>query len=205
MRTRLLAALFLTLVFVVPASAQTTIDNTTFSSAVVSSTTNTISLTSVTCTGCTFGGGTWIYADQELMVVSPSYTSGTTNIPVSRGRENTVPSLHTTTAKVWVGPAPRFRVVDPPTGSCNKVGGPGANGFYPWINISNGYRWLCDNGQNINTSTVLWRATIPVTINGQAGSDATGDAALHQPSWIDTRHATVIARLERFASGLFAW
>jgi len=194
LRILLLSAALL-VVGVWPASAQTTIDNTNFSSA-VNATQTTVSISSATCTNCTFGNGTWLYVDEEVLVVAPSYTSGTSNIPVLRGRANTFPAAHTTSAKVFVGPPQRFRVVDPPAGACNKV----AEAYYPWINVASGYRWLCDNGQNANTA-VVWRAAVPWGLT--ASSDAVG--ALHLPAFYEQKPTSVIARLEAALDRFFAW
>lgn len=198
----LFRSLFVVLVLaalVAPVSAQTTIDNTTFSTAVSSTTTNLVSLASVTCTNCTFGRDTWIYADTELMVVTGAYTSGASNIPVLRGQKGTRAGFHTTTAKVWVGPATRFQTNDPPGGACNKKSGPGTNGFYPWINVSNGYRWLCDNGQDVNTSTQLWRAVTPV--GPGAPSDATAKLSLPAPK----EDRGLVAEVRAYVAEFFAW
>lgn len=192
--TRLLATVSILCLLAGTASAQSTINSTTFSSAVTSVTTNLINLTSVTCTGCTFGSGTWVYADQELMVVTGAYVSGTTNIPVVRARGNTVPSFHSATVKVFVGPATRFQSVDPPYGACLKTN----VAFLPWININNGYRWTCDNGA-ATLSTQQWRAAVPWTLT--FASDIIGK--LYQP--FDKPSASVVARMEAAASAFFRW
>lgn len=202
---RAVVAVFVTLLLSTSVAAQTTIDNTVFTTAVSSTTANTVSISSATCTSCTFGSGTWLYVDQELMIVTGQYVSGTTNIPVLRGQRNTYPSFHTTTAVVWVGPPGRFRVTDPvPLGGGTNTGSIGACnktqiGWYPWINISNGYRWLCDNGQNAVTA-ILWRAA--VVFNFTANSDATGELRL--PPGIEPP-ASFMARLEAAATALMRW
>lgn len=190
MLTRAVVAVFVTLLLADSVAAQTAINNTVFSTAVTTTTTGQVSISSATCTGCTFGGGTWLYADGEVMIVAGSYVSGTTNIPVLRGQRNTVPARHTILAKVWVGPAGRFHVVDPPYGSCNKATD---TPFYPWINIANGFRWLCDNATATNYA-VIWRATVPWQMANP--SDAT--SKLQPPRW---EPEAILTRLER----VFAW
>lgn len=140
-----------------PVSAQVTINSTTFSTA-VTATDTTVSLTATTCTGCTFGAGTNIWVDGETMVVAGSYTSGSTNVPVLRTNQR---ANHNTAAVVFLGPAGRFQSVDPPAGACIKT----TLAFHPWLNRTNGYEWICDNGQSIVTA-VNWRALVPYTLTG---------------------------------------
>lgn len=163
---RAAAALIVGLLLTVSASAQTTINSTTLSAA-VTPTATTITLASVTCTNCTFQAGTRIFVDLELMQVGGSYVSGTT-VPVQRGVNGTQVAAHVSGATVYLGSPERFSTVNPPNGACNKYV-QNVNGFYPWINISNGYLWLCDNGQNAYTA-VLWRALVPYAIGTQAAS-----------------------------------
>lgn len=151
------------LLLAVPASAQVTIDSTTLSAA-VSPTDTQVTLGSVTCTGCTFGAGTTIYVDLEQMLVSGSYTSGTT-VPVIRAGRT---GAHVSGAVVKVGPASRFQANDPPVGACNKT--LQGNGFYPWINMLTGGEWLCDNGSATAYTAVLWRVLYPYAIGTQAAS-----------------------------------
>ncbi len=157
------AALIALLLLAVPAFAQTTINSTTLSAA-VSPTATTVSIGSASCTGCTFGAGTTLYVDTEQIIVAGSYTSGTSNIPVIRQRNE----AHVSGATVFVGPANRFAKADPPIGACNKVV-QNVNGFYPWFNMLTGGEWLCDNGQNAYTA-VLWRVLYPYAIGTQAAS-----------------------------------
>lgn len=158
--TALAASLFI--LSTVPASAQVSIDSPTLSAAVAPNATQ-ITLSSVTCTGCTFGPGTTIYVDTEQMLVGPNYVSGTT-VPVIRTKAS---AAHVNAAVVFVGPGNRFQSADPPVGACNKV--TQGNGFYPWINIQTGAEWLCDNGQNAYTA-VIWRVLYPYAIGTQAAS-----------------------------------
>ena len=149
---RVFTALSLLGLLVGSADAQTTINSTTLSAAVAAADT-VVTVGSITCTSCTFGPGTVIFVDLEVMTVAGSWVSGATNIPVIRTNQR---ANHVNAAVVYIGPPNRFQRIDPPIGTCNKFVYP----FYPWLNISNGYEWLCDNGQNAYTA-VTWRALIP--------------------------------------------
>lgn len=151
------AAVIVGLFLTHPALAQVTINSTTFSSNVAASD-GVVNLTSTTCTSCTFGSGTLIWADGETMTVSGSYVSGSTNIPVTRTNQR---ANHNTAAVVFLGPPNRFQRVDPPAGACIKT----TLLAYPWLNLTNGYEWLCDNGLN-QVSAVNWRALVPWTLTG---------------------------------------
>lgn len=50
-----------------------------------------------------FAAGYFIKIDDEVMQVTKSYTSGSTTVPVLRGREQSVQSAHVTKAAVTVG------------------------------------------------------------------------------------------------------
>lgn len=162
---RSLVVLATVLLSTATAFAQTTVPSTTLSSAITSATSAVanITLTSVTCTGCTFGADTLIYIDHEAMRVTRAYTSGTT-VPVQRGTDGTRPALHSNAAVVYYGPATWFhgaaaggQAGDPSYGRCIR----NQQTFLPWINISTGWVWLCDN--------VQWRATVvdAVTFNSR--------------------------------------
>lgn len=145
------------------AVAQTTIDSTTFSSA-VSPTATVVTLGSITCTGCAFGPGITLWANTEQMIVSGAWVSGATNIPVIRQRA----AAHVSGATVFLGPATRFQKADPPIGACNKT--LQGNGYYPWLNLVTGAEWLCDNGSATAYTAVLWRVLYPYAIGTQAAS-----------------------------------
>lgn len=161
---RLLGLLIALLWLAVPASAQTLIDNTTLSAAI--STPNastpqpatTVSIASVTCTGCTFGRETVLYVDLEVMQVTAGYTSGTTGIPVTRGAMGTRAAAHANASVVFVGPPARFHQSagfpnggDPPAGLCVPTSD--YQGFRPWVNVSTGGVWVCDG------NPLRWRVT----------------------------------------------
>lgn len=160
-----LSALF-ALVLMGSASAQTTLNSTTWSSA-VSPTQTSVVLASVTCTNCTFAAGIRLWADLEMMQVAGSYVSGTT-VPVIRGVNGTQVAAHASGATVFLGPGERFATRDPPNGPCNRFI-QNVNGYYPWHNITTGGEWLCDNGQN-NFNAVLWRVIYPYAIGTSAAS-----------------------------------
>ncbi len=147
-----------------PLHAQTIIDNTTFSAALTGTGTpqlpfeTRVSLTAITCTGCTFGNQTIIFVDREAMQVTGAFVSGATNIPVTRGALGTIPSPHNTSATVFLGPPARFHTQaggslqggDPPFGSCVRT----AQLFLPWINLITGNVWSCDlSGKWIGTNS----------------------------------------------------
>lgn len=127
--------------------AQQTIDNTTLSAA-MSDTARTLTLAATTCTTCTFGPDILIYVDQEAMRVTGQYVSGST-VPVTRGTDGTRAKVgnHASGAVVLYGPADRFKAVDPTPGACTRS----SQQWLPWMNISNGLSWSCDN--------VNWYAT----------------------------------------------
>lgn len=162
-----LAGLFLA----INAQAQTTIDNTTFSTALTGIGTQAnpyetvVSLTATTCTGCTFGAQTMLFAGRELMQVMGNYVSGSTNIPVRRGVQGTPTGPHSTSETVFVGPPIRFRGVgtvgaqlgDPAGDSCVKSN----YAFTPWINVSNGNIWVCsliNKWLGSNTAPLTWNS-----------------------------------------------
>lgn len=158
--------------FSTPASAQTAIDNTTLSAAVTNSQ-QFVTLAAVTCTGCTFakGNNIVIYVDLEAMCMNDSYVSGTT-VPVTRGCLGTVAAAHSVSNLgvnnvVYYGPQNRFHQAagggatggNPPFGNC----APRTQYlFLPWINISNGLEWVCDN--------VNWRSLSIISTNGSTPS-----------------------------------
>lgn len=169
-----LMGLVLALGHVTPSGAQTLIDNTTLASALTGTGTpqspfeTRIALTSVTCTGCTFGAQTIIFVDREAMQVTGAYTSGTTNIPVMRGAFGTQPSPHTTAAKVFVGAPIRFhgmpggdiRGGNPPFGACTRT----TQSFLPWINIQNGEVWSCDVSAGGTPAQGVWIGTAVMSL-----------------------------------------
>jgi hypothetical protein len=162
MKKTLLFALAFVALSLQPVWAQATIDSTTLSAAVQPTATQVV-LASVTCTGCTFGPGITLYVDTEQMRVAPTYVSGTT-VPVIR----TKAAGHANAAVVFVGPNNRFGQSDPPVGLCNKFV-QNNNGFHPWINLTTGAEWICDNGVN-QFGTAVWRVLYPYAIGTQAAS-----------------------------------
>ncbi len=144
-------------------SAQIAVDNTTLTTTITAAD-RVVVLGSVTCTGCTFGPGAVIFIDSEAMRVAGSYVSGTT-VPILRAQFGTKAAAHLTSIPpygaqvVYYGPAIRFPTVDPSPGSCR----PRTQWqFLPWINVTNGLFWLCDNYN--------WRSLSLVTFNNVAPS-----------------------------------
>lgn len=148
----LLAVVLATGVFLTtPLTAQTTLSNTTWASA-VSQTTTTVSVTSA----ATMAVGDLIYSDHEAMVITA--ISGTT-ITVQRGMEGTSPAPHRNASIIFSGVPDRFYVNDPPFGDCS----PRASiRFLPWINVRTGTLWTCDgaNWRATNTLFLTFNSTI---------------------------------------------
>ncbi len=159
--------------FAAPAAAQIAIDSTTLSSNLSATATN-VTIGSVTCTSCgTIPTSNYvIYIDSEALCVTGAYGNSTsTTLPVTRGCLGTVAAAHVTSklgvnTVVFFGPSVRFHQGsvsfpgsgDPPLGSCTRS----ANQYLPWINVSNGIEWVCDN--------VNWRALVNYNVNGTAPS-----------------------------------
>lgn len=154
----------LLLITAAPALAQVAIDNTTLTNAITINQT-TVTLGAITCTSCTFGPGVIIYIDNEAMEVTNAWVSGASNIPVRRGSNGTAPAAHRASATVYYGPPIRFHEsaadrsrADPPIGACTRA----SQAFLPWINMSTGGFWLCDNTN--------WRVLYNYNVNGTAAS-----------------------------------
>lgn len=151
---RIITALTLVFGLASVSQAQVVINNTTLSAAVTSTSTNTITLASVTCTGCTFGPDTVIFVagsnSREAMVVTGQYAAGggSLTIPVRRGQLGTVASVHSSGAVVYVGPANRFKLAATGTPGNGDPQGPcgtrASQPFLPWINVLSGNIWNCD-------------------------------------------------------------
>ena len=120
-------------------SAQTLLTFTSFSSAVTSTSTTTVAVTSAT--GIT-AGSTALFANGEMMFVNA--VNGTT-LSVGRGYFGTRAVTHSTTNVVWVGPPNAFQFANPegyPAGTCTR-----SNQLYlPWINTYSGQISDCLGG-----------------------------------------------------------
>lgn len=140
---RLAAALVLGLLLTVGASAQTSLNTTTVSTAIPDATTRTLVVASAT--GAT-AATTAAFVDGELMAITA--VSGT-SLTVNRGSGSTRARAHAANAFVYIGPLVAFTTVDQ-GGSCTA-----ANQQYtPSINISNGNLWTCTT----TTSGSSWMA-----------------------------------------------
>lgn len=127
----------------VPVTAQTLLNNTTISAAVVKGQ-RTIPLTSAANV-----------AVNDLIVfpgVKPEAArivaiNGTV-MTVIRGVSGTADADHASSSRVFTGPEQRFQRVDPDTGgACTR-----ANIQYlPWVNLQNGMVWTCNGGVTPNT------------------------------------------------------
>lgn len=136
-----------------PARAQTVLNRTTLSAAVVQPSqgapANLVSLTSLSNVAV----NDMLWVDLELMqIVAPLPTSGTT-VQVRRGIAGTTPSAHANASTVTTGPGNRFHPQDPPSGTCS-VSSPGGQQYSPWINTSNGNVWVCRTGGTWNGTNI---------------------------------------------------
>lgn len=123
----------LTLALVAPAWAQTSLTETTVSTAMTASQ-NYIILASAT--GVVPGGG--IYVDREFMRVGSGYTSAAgTRIPVIRGAKAV---KHAASVPVYVAPAAAFVTKDY-DGACS----PADEAYSPLVNTENGNIWECNS------------------------------------------------------------
>lgn len=162
---RILLTLALVLTLAAPSLAQTYLTTTTLSSAVVSTTADTVVLASATNVAV---GGV-LYVDRELMQVIA--VSGTT-IRVTRGQQGTKAAPHGASSTVIVGPVASlqasgpyglasFGQADPPMGSCTTS----AYRYLPIVNVVTGDVWSC---RWVGSSTTkVWAATNIVMTNGQ--------------------------------------
>lgn len=160
-----------------PVAAQVIVDTTTLSSAITSTTQNTITMTAVTCTNCTFGQDTRIMTtDGEMMTVTGQYAAGSGSLIVfvRRGTDGTLAYPHANALRVYYGPANRFHIVTqgaPPStgdphGTCvrGQTGGldRGAS-VLPWINVLTNTFWNCDGSgvwRGTNASLVTYNSTL---------------------------------------------
>lgn len=115
------------------ASAQTSLTQTTLSSALTSSATI---VRVASATGIT-AGTTLLYVDKEAMFVNS--ISGTV-VGVTRGSAGTKAFAHVSGAMVLSGPPPAF-VSYEPSGACTN--GQGLFLYSPVINVVTGNQWLC--------------------------------------------------------------
>ncbi len=159
--------LFIALLVVCCAHAQTALTSTTLSSAVTQGATSIVvaSATGISAPSAT-AGGTMLYvmdlgqAAGEVLRVNS--VSGTT-IGVRRGNNGTQQVAHASGALVIIGNANQFFSYDP-SGSCTAS----ATTVTPWINVSNGRQWLC------STVTGTW---VPGFGNNSAPAGATAAVA----------------------------
>lgn len=113
MKTRILVLLFCFLPGF--ALAQTSMTTTTVSSAV---TLTDRQIIVASATG--FAARNVVVIDNEAMLVSPSYSSGTT-IPVIRGANGTAQQAHATSSPLFVGAPTLFYASEPPPGPCTST------------------------------------------------------------------------------------
>jgi hypothetical protein len=135
----------------IPAWAQTDTTNTTLSSAVTSTSSQTVRVTSAT--GFT-AGSTFAFVDHEQMEVLA--VSGTA-ITVRRGSGSTVAAIHASDARIYVGPFSAFVswVIDP-VGACTGSNYP----YLPVLNTRTGSRYNCVSSEWIkeNSFTTMFTA-----------------------------------------------
>lgn len=134
----LFAGLLAVLLFAMPALAQTTTNQTTFSAAVAREDTT----VPVTAAG-TIAAGHILYADREAMRVAS--ISGTT-VTVRRGQEGTTAVAHASGAVVFSGPAsagPFLASTSNKQGSCTSS----AEGYLPQIHIATGDLYACSSSE----------------------------------------------------------
>lgn len=126
------------------ARAQTTITSTTLSAAITTPALNTPAGTSVQLTSNTgVAANQYIYVGQELMYVT---TTPSTSGPVSVRRGagagvGGIPTPHYSGEFVYVGPALAFQTRD-----VSDVCTSSSVAYLPWINVTNGNRFLCTDG-----------------------------------------------------------
>lgn len=130
--SRAAAALVVGLLFTVSAAAQTSLNQTTLSTAVTDLTTRVIVVASAS--GAT-ANTTAAYIDGEFL---PITAVSSTSLTVVRGGGATRPRTHAASALVYIGPLVAFTTVDP-GGSCTST----AQQYLPLINISDGVAWNC--------------------------------------------------------------
>jgi hypothetical protein len=128
-----LASILACFALVMPAAAQTTLTQTTLSSAVSTTAQNLIAVASASGITAT---SSFIFVDKELMAVNA--VNGT-QLSVTRGYNGTLAQTHNSGATVYAGNAPLFYNVDP-QGAC--VAG---NQTVPVISQFTGREWNCIN------------------------------------------------------------
>lgn len=130
--SRVAAALLIGLLLTVSASAQTSLNQTTVSTAIADATTRVLVVASAT--GAT-ANTTSAFVDGEFMPITA--VSGT-SLTVVRGGGSTRARSHAAGALVYIGPNVAFTTVDP-GGSCVST----SIQYLPLINISDGVAWNC--------------------------------------------------------------
>lgn len=131
-----------------PSLAQTTVTQTTFSSAVALPTQTAPARVVVVASASGISAGSELFADEEAMLVTA--VNGT-QITVQRGVDGSTVGPHTTTVAVYAGPASGvtgspFVFIDPPVGTCTL-----ANELYSLrINTISGRIWQCTNSTWMN-------------------------------------------------------
>lgn len=174
---RLILALALACLAIVPLPAVTYITTTTLSAAVTSLTTNRILLTSTAgitaayCGGSVSGCG--LFVDREYMTVTSVPVSGTVQVTRAAG-SGTTSSTHLSGRVVMIAPQSAFSSSDYDGTTGRTPGGPCTTSDYPIlpvVNITNGNVWLCRpgvasvNGSTTASSTWVATNTSPVTYN----------------------------------------
>lgn len=142
--------------FAVSAMAQTSLTQTSLSSAIGSSSVTTVRVASAT--GISTSPQTILFVDNEAMFVTG--VSGTA-ISVIRGYASTLAVPHISGAMVLAGP-PQAYIAFTPSGSCTN--GQGVFAYSPVVNLKDGNQWLC--------STVLGKV-VPGFQNNQGPPQVT--------------------------------
>lgn len=158
----LLSALCVAL-FTVPIAAQTTINSTTLSGA-ITATQQTITLAS----SSNISVGDRLFIDWEMLTVLRCGTSSTVGsgctsatMTVQRGTGDGAggrSAPHATSSTVWTGPGQRFQVSSPPLGSCVRS----SIEFLPWIDVTTGNIWTCDQRVAAVSTSKWYGANIAV-------------------------------------------
>lgn len=111
---------------------------TSLSVSVVNNTQNTVYPASLT----SFVAGNYMFIDGELMLIK-SVNTASTSVTVQRAQSGTMATPHTSGTMVLEGVGAIFQTYDP-VGNCiaaNTIA-------QPWINVRNGYQWLCSTVTN---------------------------------------------------------
>ena len=148
--------------FAITANAQVySLTQTTLSSAIATGAVQTFTVASAT--GITVSPATYLYVEQEAMLVLA--VNGTA-ITVARGQNTTKAAGHPTAAMVLIGSPDWFSDTDP-TGACVTASTKTA----PHVNVLTGKEWLC------STITLSWvpgfqNTTLPARVTAAVASAA---------------------------------